>query len=63
MALRTPCSRHARSVWIASCADCTAWHLAGALADRDRDHPAPGAAGSPPEPRDPARGSGEAEAA
>ncbi|MGY1690777.1 hypothetical protein [Geodermatophilus sp. SYSU D01105] len=61
MALRTPCSRHARSVWIASCADCTAWHLAGALADRD--NPAPGAAGSPPEPRDPARGSGRAEAA
>ncbi|MGY1590766.1 hypothetical protein ACI79D_02195 [Geodermatophilus sp. SYSU D00708] len=36
---RTPCSRHSRSVWIASCDDCTAWHLAD-LRSR-RDAPAP----------------------
>jgi hypothetical protein len=23
-----PCTRHDRHVWMASCADCTAWHLA-----------------------------------
>ena len=26
---RTACFRHPRHVWIASCPDCTAWHLAG----------------------------------
>jgi hypothetical protein len=23
-----PCTRHHRHVWMASCAECTAWHLA-----------------------------------
>jgi hypothetical protein len=29
---RTACFRHPRHVWIASCPDCTAWHLAGVRA-------------------------------
>jgi hypothetical protein len=30
----TPCLRHARTVWIANCSDCTRWHLAVAIARR-----------------------------
>ena len=36
---RSACFRHPRHVWIASCPDCTAWHLAGLRATpgtRDR---------------------------
>jgi len=32
---RIPCYRHPRDVWIAGCADCTAWHLAVVIARRD----------------------------
>lgn len=27
-----PCTRHHRHVWMASCAECTAWHLAALAA-------------------------------
>ena len=30
-----PCTRHARSVWMAYCPTCTAWHLAVEFARRD----------------------------
>ena len=30
-----PCTRHARSVWMAHCPTCTAWHLAVELARRN----------------------------
>jgi hypothetical protein len=48
MPYSTPCSRHSRSVWIASCDDCTAWHLAG-LRSR-RTAPSPADTGDPVEP-------------
>jgi hypothetical protein len=37
-----PCTRHHRHVWMASCAECTAWHLAAlaAAAERAVDEPA-----------------------
>jgi alkylhydroperoxidase family enzyme len=35
MVAMTPCYRHRRSVWIAGCADCTAWHLAAARLRQD----------------------------
>jgi alpha-D-ribose 1-methylphosphonate 5-triphosphate diphosphatase PhnM len=28
------CYRHRRGIWLASCDDCTAWHLADAVARR-----------------------------
>jgi hypothetical protein len=31
MTATTPCYRHSRGIWIASCSDCTAWHLAVAV--------------------------------
>jgi hypothetical protein len=31
----TPCYRHPRRVWMVACPDCTAWHMAVALARRD----------------------------
>jgi hypothetical protein len=40
MSHSTPCSRHSRSVWIASCDDCTAWHLADLRSRRDSRAPA-----------------------
>ncbi|MGY1694265.1 hypothetical protein [Geodermatophilus saharensis] len=43
MADRAVCHRHPRHVWIASCPDCTSWHLAGLRARRGED----AAAGSP----------------
>jgi hypothetical protein len=47
----TPCYRHPRGTWIAACAECTAWHMAGAIARRDgtayREPPVPGATGLP----------------
>ena len=36
MSATTQCYRHPRGTWIASCTDCTAWHLADAVARRDR---------------------------
>ena len=30
----TPCTRHARHVWMAYCPECTAWHLARQMAHR-----------------------------
>jgi predicted ATP-dependent serine protease len=30
-----PCTRHARTVWMARCPTCTAWHLAVEFARRD----------------------------
>ena len=27
MTASTPCLRHSARVWLASCEDCTAWHL------------------------------------
>jgi hypothetical protein len=35
MTAPTPCYRHPRGVWMAACSDCTAWHMAAALARRD----------------------------
>jgi hypothetical protein len=40
-----PCTRHHRHVWMASCAECTAWHLAAlaavaAVAEPAADAPA-----------------------
>ena len=35
MTHRAPCYRHRRRTWIASCADCTAWHLAALTARSD----------------------------
>jgi hypothetical protein len=34
MTATTPCYRHSRGIWLASCQDCTAWHLAVALGRR-----------------------------
>ncbi len=31
-----PCTRHARTVWMAHCPTCTAWHLTSELARRTR---------------------------
>ncbi|MGR7026249.1 hypothetical protein [Geodermatophilus sp. URMC 62] len=36
-----PCTRHARSVWLASCPACTAWHLAAQCARRGGHGPRP----------------------
>jgi hypothetical protein len=41
MSTSTPCYRHPRNVWLASCDDCTAWHLAAAIARRDRASASP----------------------
>jgi hypothetical protein len=35
MSDRTPCNRHARTVWMAYCPACTAWHLAVEIARRN----------------------------
>jgi hypothetical protein len=35
MSAPAPCTRHARTVWMARCPACTAWHLAVELARRD----------------------------
>jgi hypothetical protein len=35
MTTTTPCYRHPREIWMAACSDCTAWHMAVALAHRD----------------------------
>ena len=35
MTATTPCYRHPREIWMAACSDCTAWHMAVALAHRD----------------------------
>jgi hypothetical protein len=37
-----PCTRHARTVWIAYCPACTAWHLATKLARREGSDTLPG---------------------
>jgi hypothetical protein len=42
MAERAVCHRHPRHVWIASCPDCTSWHLAGLRAGRGGRTPVPG---------------------
>ena len=34
------CHRHPRHVWIASCPECTTWHLAGQRAQRPGPAPA-----------------------
>jgi hypothetical protein len=34
MIATTPCYRHPRGTWIASCQDCTAWHLDAAVGRR-----------------------------
>lgn len=39
MSVAPPCTRHARSVWMAYCPACTAWHLAVAIALRDGKGP------------------------
>ena len=38
MSEHAPCTRHPRHVWIASCAECTAWHLAALAARRPAAH-------------------------
>ena len=38
-----PCTRHARTVWMANCPTCTAWHLAVELARRDGPDASPDA--------------------
>ena len=35
MTVTTPCYRHSREIWMVACPDCTAWHMAVALARRD----------------------------
>ena len=35
MVAMAPCYRHRRTVWIAGCPDCTAWHLAAARLRQD----------------------------
>jgi hypothetical protein len=37
---RALCHRHPRHVWIASCPECTTWHLAGQRAQRPGPAPA-----------------------
>jgi hypothetical protein len=37
MSTITPCYRHARKGWIASCDDCTAWHMASVNSLRGND--------------------------
>ncbi len=39
-----PCTRHRASVWLASCADCTSWHLAAQIARRNGGSPVGGPA-------------------
>ena len=39
-----PCLRHTATVWLASCADCTAWHQHRTADDRRRARPVPAAA-------------------
>jgi hypothetical protein len=34
MSVPAPCTRHARTTWMAYCPDCTAWHLAVQIARR-----------------------------
>jgi hypothetical protein len=46
MAPSTHCPRHAPRIWMASCPDCTAWHLARAIALRD--HASASSAGTMP---------------
>jgi hypothetical protein len=36
MTASTRCFRHSAHVWIASCDDCTAWHLASEIARRNQ---------------------------
>jgi hypothetical protein len=47
MTATTPCYRHRRRTWMLACPDCTAWHLAAALARRDEPVPVRGTAGTP----------------
>jgi hypothetical protein len=35
MSLPNPCTRHARTIWMARCPDCTTWHLSVAIARRN----------------------------
>jgi hypothetical protein len=44
MTATTPCYRHPRGIWIASCQDCTAWHLAAAIGRRALAMPRPSTA-------------------
>ncbi len=39
-----PCPRHTATIWLASCADCTAWHSHRAADDRRRLRSLPAAA-------------------
>ena len=41
MTATTPCYRQPRGIWIASCRDCTAWHLAAAVGRRTLAAPPP----------------------
>jgi hypothetical protein len=41
MTATTPCYRHPRGMWIASCQDCTSWHLAVAIGRRAQTAPRP----------------------
>ena len=47
MTAPTPCYRHPRGVWIASCHDCTAWHLVVAVGRRALAVPTPTTAAAP----------------
>lgn len=38
-----PCTRHRATVWLASCPDCTTWHLAAQIARRNGVRPVGGA--------------------
>lgn len=35
-----PCYRHRSTLWMVSCPECTAYHLAAAIARRDEDRTA-----------------------
>jgi hypothetical protein len=50
MTERAPCYRHPRHVWIANCADCTAWHLAAQVTRSDDAITAPTPAATAPDP-------------
>jgi hypothetical protein len=42
MSIPTYCTQHGRTVWMAYCPACTAWHLAVEIARRDGLGPTPG---------------------
>ena len=56
----TPCYRHPRGTWMVACSDCTAWHMAVALARRDGPVPVRGSARMPDRSTSPQTATGPA---